>query len=337
MTAVAGVPVPSPVGQSARSALLQARVVRFRAEAQDVVSVELAEAGGGPLPGFEPGAHIDLHLPNGQIKQYSLCNPAGGAERYRVAVGHSVTSRGGSAFVHEQLRVGTALAISPPRNNFPLAADAACFLFIAGGIGITPILSMLAWCAGHGKPWRLLYCAASRQRAAFVDDILALHGGEARFHFDNEQGGRLPDIAATLAQRRPGEHVYCCGPSGLMGVVQQQAGAAWPDSAVHFEWFTAAAPDAEPGEDAAFEVVLQQSGGRFTVPAGGSILETLEENGMMVPFGCREGLCGSCETRLCEGEADHRDSVLSAADRAAGATLMICVSRAKAGPLVLDL
>ena len=324
-------------GQVTRASPLRARVARFRAEAQDVVSLELTDPQGGPLPAFEPGAHIDLHLPNGLVKQYSLCNPAGATDRYRIAVGRSATSRGGSAFVHDHLRVGTILTISVPKNNFPLAVDASRHLFIAGGIGITTILSMLAWCAANRKPWRLLYCAQSRQRAAFVDDILALQGGEARFHFDNEQGGRLPDIEATLALRHEGEHVYCCGPSGLMRSVDDHAATDWPVGAVHFEWFTAATPPSELTEEEPFDVILQQGGQRFTVPAGRSILETLEENGVLVPFGCREGLCGTCETQLCGGEPEHRDSVLSKADRAANRSLMICVSRAKSGPLVLDL
>jgi tetrachlorobenzoquinone reductase len=314
---------------------LLARVVRVRAEARDVLSIELADAQGRTLPSYEAGAHIDLHLPSNMIRQYSLCGLEATTDRYQIAVSRAPHSRGGSVHIHDSLRVGATLLMSTPRNNFPLVPNASRYAFIAGGIGITPIMPMIAWCIAHDKPWRLLYCAASRQRAAFVDDISTLSGGLARFYFDQEHGGRHVDIADWMDERADGDHLYCCGPAGLMHSVESYS-TNWPPGSLHFEWF-AAPPPSSLVEERAFKLTLARTGQELIVPVGRSILEILEEHGIYAPFSCREGLCGSCETALLEGEADHRDSYLSRSDQAANRSIMICVSHARTERLVVDL
>lgn len=320
---------------TARNELLSLRVDRVRAEAQDVICLELVCARGGHLPSYSAGAHIDLHLPNGLIRQYSLCNTDCHTERYRIAIARSATSRGGSAHIHDAIRIGAELIVGGPRNNFPLVPNAGRYCFVAGGIGITPILPMIHWCAAAGKPWRLIYCSRTRQRAAFADDVLAIAGGRVDLHFDSEHGGKEANLATTLGVLDAGEHVYCCGPSGLMNAVSQVVPAA-DQARLHFEWFTATATGA-PQADIEFEIVLKQSGRTYKVLPGRSILEVLEENGVAAPYGCRSGFCGCCAMGVLAGEVDHRDNVLSDAARAGNNSIMICVSRARSESLTLDL
>lgn len=323
--------------------LLTLRVHAVRAEARDVLSIELRSTDGAALPPFTPGAHLEITLPAGTdgrpalVRHYSLCNSAAETHRYVVAVGLAPASRGGSLAVHEQLRVGQVLQMRPPRNHFALAEGAAHYRFIAGGIGITPIVSMLRWCEAHGQPWSLLYCTRSRVRTAFYEELRA-YGMRVRFHFDDEAEGRHVDLAQILSPAADGEHIYCCGPAPLMRAVQA-ASAERPPGTVHFEWFSAgeAAPTAPAGTERGFDIVLAQRGQRLHVPSHQSILDTLEQHGIGVPFACREGLCRTCETGLCSGEADHRDMVLSEAERAAQNTILLCVSRAKGAVLELDL
>lgn len=326
--------------------MLALRVHAVRAEARDVLSIELRDPAGGALPPFAPGAHLEITLPAsddgqpGLVRHYSLCNGAAETHRYVVAVGLAASSRGGSRAVHEQLRVGQVLQVLPPRNHFALAGGAAHYRFIAGGIGITPILSMLRWCEAKGQPWSLLYCTRSRVRTAFYEELRG-HGAKVQFHFDDEAEGQPADLAQGLSNAADGEHIYCCGPAPLMRAVQA-ATAQHPPGAVHFEWFSAgdpapAAPHAPTSAERGFEIVLASSGRRLQVPPNQSILDTLERHGIGVPFACREGLCRTCETGLCSGEADHRDLVLSDAERAAQRTILLCVSRAKSAVLKLDL
>ena len=318
-------------------------VTGYRAEALDVASFELRDKGGKPLPAFTPGAHLEIALPEVPgssqrlVRHYSICNDPAEKHRYVVAVGRAAQSRGGSQAMHEFVRVGTALRVQPPRNNFPLISDAGHYRFIAGGIGITPILSMIRWCKSQGKPWSLLYCTRSRARTAFYE-TLAEFGSTVRFHFDDEATGQRPDLAGELANAEPAEHVYCCGPNGLMHAVAEASAHRAPGS-VHFEWFSSKAPAAVEGGsiDTAFDVVLQSTGERFRVEPNVSILETLERHGKGLPFACREGLCRTCETPLCGGEADHRDYVLSDSERCTQSSLMICVSRAKSETLMLGI
>lgn len=286
---------------------LTVEVADVRAEARDVMTVELRAIGGGELPSFEPGAHLDLHLPNGLVRQYSLTNDWRERDRYVIGVGRVADSRGGSEFVHTSIRAGMQLKISPPRNNFALDWDAARFLFIAGGIGITPIVAMVRWCVANGKPWRVIYAARSRQRAAFYEELCALGVPLDQFHFDDERGQFL-DVAQALSSRTEGDQIYCCGPTPLMDSVQALS-AQLPSGTVHFEFFTVPESD-QPQESDSFSVRLERSGMDLVIPADKSILEVLEENGIEVPFSCREGLCGTCVTNVLAGEPDHRDYVL---------------------------
>ena len=315
------------------------RVAAVRAEARDVMTFELRGTAGAALPAFAAGAHLELEVPGDgtgappPIRHYSLCNAPTERDRYVVAVALAGASRGGSRAMHARLRVGDLVRVRSLAHRFALAADAARHRFVAGGIGITPIRSMIHGCEDAGRAWSLLYCTRSRARTAFLDELRAF-GDRVAFHFADEHHGRRADVAALVGPAAAGEHVYCCGPASLMQAVAA-ATAARARETVHFEWFAAApsaAADARP-----FEIVLRRSGRRLQVDAERTLLETLEQHGIGVPFACREGLCRTCETALCAGEADHRDSVLSEAERAAQTSLMVCVSRARSRVLELDL
>jgi ferredoxin-NADP reductase len=313
---------------------LALQVVRVAAEAKDVMVVELGAAGGGSLPPFEPGSHISLHLPNGLVRQYSLLNDCREQHRYVLGVGLARESRGGSLHIHGSLREGATVQAEAPRNHFSLDPNAGKYCFIAGGIGITPILSMIRWCETHRKPWRLVYAARNRQRAAFYETLRQFDGDRIRFHFDDEHAEPL-NVAQIVEAVQENEHIYCCGPESLMKAVQAAAAPPLAER-LHFEWFTSAAVDA-PGDDGGFWVDLKRSGKSIFVESTMSILEALEKNGHEVPFSCREGLCGTCETTVCDGEPDHRDFVFSDAERARRRSIILCVSRSKSDRLGLDL
>ncbi|MBK5001943.1 oxidoreductase [Pseudomonas sp. S31] len=312
---------------------LTLRITDLIAEAKGVIVVELRSPAGDALPPFEPGAHIELHLPGDIVRQYSLCNDARETHRYCVGVGLSPTSRGGSRHVHQSLRVGDTLKISPPRNHFPLAEDAPGFVFFAGGIGITPVWSMIQWCEANKRPWHLFYLVRSRQRAAFLE-ALRPFGERVTLHADDEAGGVF-DIASAIAQQPADVHVFTCGPTPLMLAVEAAA-AGFPQEQVHFEWFTPKQPSST-ATDEAFHIQLARSGEAFEVPADKSILQVLEDNGLRVESSCREGTCASCEVCVLDGIPDHRDSVLTAAERKNNDVMMICVSRSLSKTLVLDL
>lgn len=318
------------------------KVLAYRAEALDVVSLELGALDGAALTAQEPGAHLDLHLPNGLVRSYSLCGSPdgkGAAGRYRIAVGNSTTGQGGSAYVHGQLRVGDTLRIGAPRNHFQLDKAKGPVVLVAGGIGITPLLPMARQCAREGRDWKLHYCVRSEARAAFLDELRALDAGQGRVAtwYSSGQGTRF-DAAGALGGCLPSNaHVYCCGSPSLMGSVEQ-AISGLPQERRHFERFVAHGDGAaDAGAGHAFTVHLSRSGRQLDVPAGRSVLECLESAGVPVPFACREGLCGSCETPVLQGCVEHRDHVLSAADRAAHKKMMVCVSRAADRHLTLDL
>ena len=315
---------------------LTLRVTRVEAEARDVLRLELADPAGQELPPFEPGAHLAVHLPGGLVRHYSLAGDWRERHRYVLGVGRATGGRGGSDYVHGLLRQGMELRCSAPVNNFKLVREATDYLFIAGGIGITPILAMVRWCQAQGKSWQLVYAARSRQRLAFYEELRE-HGQRVRFHCDDETDGPLA-VAPLLAGLEPGTEVYCCGPAPLMTAVQN-AGAHLPSDALHFEWFSAPAANAATPESAAdgFWVDLKRSGQSHFVPPGQSILEVLEQNGHELPFSCREGLCGTCETAVCAGEPDHLDYVYPPSQRDSLRSMLICVSRAKTPRLVLDL
>ena len=314
--------------------LLTLRVCAVRAEARDVLLIELRDPAGAPLPPFTAGAHVELQLGERLSRSYSLCNDPCERDRYCLGIGLARDSRGGSRLIHETLRVGQLLKVGLPRNLFPLSASAGERLFIAGGIGITPIMAMIRSSLAEGRPWMLHYCARNRVRTAFYEELAAFGPERVRFHFDDEQQGRLFDAAAALARAPVDAAVYTCGPEPLMKAVAA-AGAGRPAESLHFEWFTAAAVD--PAADQGFRVRLARTGIEFDVPAARSLLDVLEEHGCGVPYSCREGTCGTCRTEVLAGECEHRDTVLSAAERAANRSIMVCVSRARSPLIALDL
>lgn len=321
-------PAAPATGGSQKPLELRLRAMTW--EAPGVLSLELVAPDERDLPAFEPGAHIDLHLPGGIMRQYSLCGDPADRSHYRVAI-RAVAGGQSSQFVHRKLRPGETIGVSFPRNNFPLV-DAPRYVFVAGGIGITPLIPMMRAASAKGRPWTLLYCNKRNEDAPFLREIQAL-GGEVSLH-STEAGTRL-DVAQQLSAARKDTVVYCCGPEGLMTAVET-ATAAWPEDTVRFEWFT---PRSRPEDEASgsFEVVCEQSGVTLTVPPDKSVLATLNDAGIDVPCSCTQGICGTCEVRVLAGEVDHRDSILSSSERAANTTMMTCVSRARGPRLVLDI
>ena len=313
---------------------IRARVLTIRHEAERVLSVELVPVDGGSFPRFTPGAHIDLHLPNGITRCYSLVNSPNDVDRYVIGILADANSRGGSRYVHEQLRCGAILPIGAPRNNFALDEDAASTVLVAGGIGITPMLCMYRRLREKGRDVRLIYCARDRSQAAFLDELDTL-GGDVHLYFDAENGGRPIDLTTLLAQQPADVHAYCCGPNAMLSAFETACEKAGVGN-VHIERFAAAAALVDV-QQRGYTVELAKSGRRLAVPAGAALLDVLLEAGVDVDYSCREGLCGACETRVLGGCPDHRDAVLTQSDKASNTVMMICVSGAKGGTLVLDL
>lgn len=299
-------------------------------ESEDVVSVLLEGVDGQALAGFTPGAHIDLHLPGGLVRQYSLINEPN--DRYRVAVGLDRNSRGGSRYIHRVLRPGDRLRASAPRQTFSLDEDAPCSILIAGGVGITPLLAMARRLERTGRAWSLWYAARSRAAAAFWRELAALGGPRVHLHFDDEAGA-LIDLDEPLSTAPRGAQVYVCGPARMIEATRSRA-AALELRPVRFEHF---APPPPTASDGAFVVELARSGLVLEAPVGKSILEVVTEAGVQAPSSCRAGVCGACETRVLEGVPDHRDALLSEAERASGETMLICCSRSLTPKLRLDL
>lgn len=319
---------------------LSAMVRTLRFEATGIMSIELVPAAVGgasaqTFPDFTPGAHIDLHLPSGLVRSYSLVNAPGETNRYVLGILADPKSRGGSRFIHDNFRVGMTLDISAPRNHFELDENTAHTVLVAGGIGVTPILCMYRRLRSLGRSVKLLYCARTAPQAAFVDEINAL-GGDITYHFDDQQGGKPASLTSFLAGQPAGTHAYCCGPGVMLDAFE--AACAEADIAnVHIERF-AAAPDAPPpATSEGYVVKLAKSGKEIAVPAGATLLDTLLAAGIDADHSCMEGVCGACETRVLEGCPDHRDSVLSAGERAENKVMMICVSGCKGDRLTLDL
>ncbi len=315
----------------------QVRVKSITWEAEGILSFELVPMPPRrELPAFTPGAHVDVHLSNGMIRSYSLLNGCEERHRYMIGVNRDAQSRGGSRFMHESVRAGDAISVSAPRNNFALAEDAPLSVFIAGGIGITPLRSMIARLHSLGRPWRLHYAARTRQNAAFVDALQELRersGQEVHFSFDREPGARMLDIPGIVAALPAGAHVYCCGPLPMLDAFEA-ATRTLPPERVHVEYFAAREAAANEG---GFTVELARSGRTIAIQPGHTILDSLEEIGVDTPYSCREGICGTCEVRVLDGVPDHRDLVLGAAEREANDRMMICCSGAKSARLVLDL
>ncbi|UUN25153.1 PDR/VanB family oxidoreductase [Streptomyces sp. FIT100] len=307
---------------------LHLTVHRMTWEADGVLSVELVHPDGKPLPAWTPGAHIDVHV-GGVIRQYSLCGDPRDAGTYRIGVLDEPASRGGSRYVHTQLRPGRSLTVSEPRNHFALE-DAAGYLFVAGGIGITPLLAMAREAARRGAGWRMVYGGRSRASMAFTGELAGLDGEVGLVPQDEH--GHL-DLDAALAELAGDTLVYCCGPEPLLAAVE----ARCPTGQLRLERFAAPVVERGGDADAAFEVECRTSGLTLTVGPGTSILEAAEDAGLSVDSSCRDGICGSCETQVLAGTPDHRDFLLSEAEHSASATMMICVSRCASGRLVLDL
>jgi ferredoxin-NADP reductase len=308
---------------------LRLRVKSATWEAPQVVSYDLRPPEAGELPPFTAGAHIDLTLPNGLIRSYSLINPQSERHRYVIAVQKDRASRGGSKWVHENFRPGDILTVNGPRNNFALNESAQKSVFIAGGIGITPMLSMVERLSAIGREWELIYCARKRSDTAFAEQLGKLGPG-VRFNFDEEPGGKMLDVAATVRAAPANAHLYCCGPLPMLEAFEA-ATAELPRERVHVEYFTAKEP---PAVEGGFKVVLAKSGREFVVPPGKTILDTLLDAGLDIPYSCMEGVCGTCETKVLE---DHRDLILTEEEHAAGKVMMICCSGSKGEKLVLDL
>jgi tetrachlorobenzoquinone reductase len=315
---------------------VQVRVKRITYEAESINSYELVALAGGDLAAFTAGSHIDLHLSNGMIRSYSLVNDPSERHRYVIAVNKDAESRGGSSFVHETLRAGHAVTISRPRNNFALREDAGHSILIAGGIGITPLLSMIRRLESLGRSWELFYAARTRLAAAFLDELNDLRPqpcANLHLNFDQEPSGRMLDLSEIVRNARSDAHLYCCGPVPMLEAFEA-ATRDRPADHVHVEYFKARE---KPAAEGGFEVRLVQSKRTIQVEAGKTILTALLDAGIAVNYACTEGVCGTCETRVIEGVPDHRDLFLSREEQATNRTMMICCSGSKSGMLVLDL
>jgi ferredoxin-NADP reductase len=313
---------------------LELAVIRTELVAKGILRVTLASRDGAELPAWSPGAHIDLRFESRGVKyvrQYSLCGRPAERRQWQVAVLLVPDGRGGSAHIHETLTEGDTVCVTGSRNDFPLV-PAQHYLFIAGGIGITPLLPMIAEVTASGGDWRLVYCGRSADSMAFIEDVSALGAGRVLIQESSTHG--RADLATLIAQAASGTVLYCCGPESMLRAVDQNC-ASWPRDRVHVERFSRR-EDAGGCTAAVFEVEFARSGVAVTVPADRSILAMAEELGVDIDSSCQDGVCGTCETKVISGTPDHRDEVLSQEERAAGQTMMVCVSRSCSARLVLD-
>jgi ferredoxin-NADP reductase len=314
--------------------LLRVRSITYLAEA--INGYELVDPRGRDLPRFAAGAHIAVRHGEGAVRDYSLWNDPAERRRYCIAVLRERDGQGSREW-HDKVRVGDNVDASMPRNNFPLVDGAARYLLLAGGIGITPIMAMIAELRRRRADFVLHYCTRTPEATAFRDelDLLAAQG-RVRFHHDGGEPARGLDIAAALSEPRPGTHLYYCGPVGMMRAAAAAA-ASWPDGSVQFEYFTGpSARRPEPlGEDRPFRVRLTKTGGEYEIPPGETIIDVLRAHGVAVRTSCELGYCGTCLTAYCGGEPEHRDQILSEADRQR--YVLICCARAKTPVLELDL
>lgn len=324
--------VNGAVSGAAAANVVSLEVVSKQPVAEGVVALTLARPDRRRLPDWTPGAHIDLVLPNGCTRQYSLCGDRFDAHTYRIGVLREPGGRGGSAYVHDVLATGDLVGVGGPRNNFPLVPSGS-YLFVAGGIGITPLLPMIHQAALLGADWRLLYGGRTRASMAFLGE-LERYGDKVTVRPQDEYG--LLDLAGLLTEPTEDTLIYCCGPEPLLQAIEEVS-AHWPVGSLVTERF-AAKKIVRTEPDTAFEVEFAASGVTATVPADTSVLEVAEANGVRVLSSCLEGTCGTCETRIVSGRADHRDSILTDAEQEANETMMVCVSRAAKGctKLVLD-
>ena len=316
------------------------RMMRVRSKAQiaqgtslfELVSADAAHV----LPAFSAGAHVTLLTPSGLTRRYSLCNAPSERDRYAIAVKREAQGLGGSASMADEVQQGSLIRVSMPKNDFPLVAGASSYLFIAGGIGITPIMSMMAQARAEGRSYQLVYCTRDADSTAFLAELSNPESAaHCLIHHDFGEREKSYNFAALLATAQPGIHVYCCGPTPLMRAVRELT-RHWLHGSTHFEDFGSTAKEsAAPGQDAPFTVRLARKGISVSVPADKSILDALRGEGLALPSSCESGTCGSCRTGLISGEAEHRDFVLDEDEFAT--QIMICVSRARSQELVLDI
>jgi ferredoxin-NADP reductase len=313
---------------------LRLRSITYLAE--DINGYELVDPNGRDLPRFEAGSHIGVRLGDDLWRDYSLWNDPAERRRYCIAVLREKLGEG-SRRIHDELRVGDPVEVSLPRNHFPLAADAERHLLLAGGIGITPVMAMIAELKRRRADFRLHYCTRSPERTAFREELDLLAAmGRVVFHYDGGDPAKGLDIAALLREPLPGTHLYYCGPAGMMAAAAS-ASAHWPPGTVHCEYFSGpgAAPPSRHEGDRKFTVQLARSGGEYEVPPGESVLDVLRRHGVETRSSCELGYCGACLTRYLDGEPDHRDPILG--EIARKTHLLICCSRANGDTLVLDL
>ena len=311
-------------------------VVRRRElQGQAVAVLTLADPAGRPLPAFSAGAHIDLHLPGGLVRPYSLCSDPRDTAAYRLGVLKDPASRGGSVAVHQALAEGARLRIGAPRNHFPLISDAPYSVLVGGGIGITPMLAMAWTLHAAGAAFELHYCARSRAQAAFLDELAAAPWADrVQLHFDDEDTVLAP--AELLRAAPAGRHLYVCGPAGFMDWVMAEAAAAGLDAAqIHREYFSA--PTTDASENTGFELEARRSGKVVHVAPEMGLLDALKRIGIEVPVSCEQGVCGTCACTVLEGEPEHRDAYLTEEERAANDQILVCCSRSRSARLVLDL
>ncbi|TYL51856.1 oxidoreductase [Nocardioides sp. BGMRC 2183] len=320
------------MSRAATPASLEVRVDSLVPLADGVVELSLVDLHGAPLRTWEPGAHVDLRLPGDVTRQYSLTSDPADTSVYRVAVLHVPEGRGGSAYIHRELSKGDVLHCDGPRNNFAFLA-APMYRFVAGGIGITPLLSMIEAAVRSGASWNLTYLGRTAASMAWAEELQHRYPGRVEVRPDDIHG--QPDVARLLDGLAEGELVYACGPSGLLDAIVSHLGPSGAGR-LHLERFAPTGVGALTAQGESFTVRLDRSGLELVVPAGKSILEVMEERGIPVISSCREGTCGTCETQVLAGEVEHRDSILSDAERAANDTMMICCSRGIGYGLVID-
>lgn len=315
---------------------LTVKVVNKVQEAEEIVSLELASMDGKPLPSFSAGAHIDVHIRDGLIRQYSLLNDSAEQHRYVIGVLRDPESRGGSIAVHDDIKQGDVIQISSPKNHFELVQAKRTLLF-AGGIGVTPILCMARRLSHIGADFEMHYNARSPERMAFREAILnSPFADRVHFHFDNGDDGQKLNLPPLLANPQPDTHLYVCGPTGYIDfVVNTAKQAGWASDHVHLEYFGAA--EVDTSGDTSFQVKIASTGQVFTIPADKPITQVLDEAGVFIPVSCEEGVCGTCLTRVLEGTPDHRDLYLTDAEHAANDQFTPCCSRSKSPMLVLDI
>jgi tetrachlorobenzoquinone reductase len=328
-TSSAAAPTPSAHG------LIDARLSKIEDVARDTKIFTFQRVDGGKLPAYKAGAHIDLHLPNGMLRQFSLTVPASDPDGYTVGVKRDENSRGGSRYIVEQMKVGDLIKISAPRNNFPLVENAEHIVLIAGGIGITPIWCMAQELEAQGRSWKIHYASRSRADMAFLNDLKKFDPERVHLHFDDEAGGNVLDLAAAIAEAPTDAHFYCCGPNPMLKAFEAAA-ASRPHANVHIEYFTAK-EEASANELGGFWVELAKSGEEYFIPPGRKVLEVLFDAGVDVDYSCELGICGACETKVISGTPIHHDSVLSEEEQAGNDKVMICCCGCATERLVLDM